>query len=49
MGRRDRSGDANAQRHSNYVTSVAFSPDDARIVSASLDGKIKMWETDLDS
>ena len=30
--------------HSDYVLSVAFSPDGATIVSASHDKKIKVWD-----
>ena len=30
--------------HSNYVTSVALSPDGTKIVAAGDDGKIKVWD-----
>jgi WD40 repeat protein len=30
--------------HSNYVMSVAFSPDGSTIVSSSLDKTIKVWD-----
>jgi WD40 repeat protein len=30
--------------HSNYVMSVAFSPDGSTIVSGSLDKTIKVWD-----
>ena len=30
--------------HSNWVRSVAFSPDGTKIVSASNDGTIKVWD-----
>ena len=30
--------------HSNYVTSVAISPDGTKVVSAGDDGKIKVWD-----
>ena len=35
--------------HQGLVMSVAFSPDDKRILSGSLDGEIRIWETELDS
>jgi WD40 repeat protein len=31
--------------HSNYITSVAFSPDGTKIVSGSLDKMIKVWDS----
>jgi WD40 repeat protein len=31
--------------HNGYVTSVAFSPDGTKIVSASNDGTIKVWDS----
>ena len=30
--------------HSNYITSVVFSPDGTKIVSASNDQTIKVWD-----
>jgi len=30
--------------HSNYMRSVAFSPDGTKIVSGSNDGTIKVWD-----
>ncbi len=33
--------------HKDWATSAAFSPDGARIVSASLDGTVRVWATDL--
>ena len=30
--------------HSNYITSVAFSPDGTKIVSGSCDKTIKVWD-----
>ena len=30
--------------HSDYVTSVAFSPDGTKIVSGSFDKTIKVWD-----
>ena len=32
--------------HSNYIASVAFSPDGTKIVSGSNDGTIKVWDAD---
>ena len=31
--------------HSNYITSVVFSPDGTKIVSGSLDKTIKVWDS----
>jgi WD40 repeat protein len=31
--------------HSDYVMSVAFSPDGTKIVSGSRDGTIKVWDS----
>ena len=31
--------------HSDYITSVAFSPDGAKIASGSYDRTIKVWES----
>ena len=31
--------------HSDAITSVAFSPDGTKIVSASNDGTIKVWDS----
>jgi len=31
--------------HSSHVMSVAFSPDGSKIVSGSVDGMIKLWES----
>ncbi len=31
--------------HSNYIRSVAFSPDGTKIVSGSVDKTIKVWDT----
>jgi WD40 repeat protein len=31
--------------HSNYIASVAFSPDGTKIVSGSADGTIKVWDS----
>ena len=33
--------------HSDWVTSVAFSPDGTKIVSGSNDGTIKIWDSGL--
>ena len=30
--------------HSNYITSVAFSPDGTKVVSGSFDKMIKVWD-----
>ena len=30
--------------HSNYITSVVFSPDGTKIVSGSYDRTIKVWD-----
>ena len=30
--------------HSDYINSVAFSPDGTKIVSGSADGTIKVWD-----
>ena len=35
--------------HSDYVTSVAFSPDGATIVSGSRDQTIKVWDAGVSS
>ena len=35
----------NTNAHSNYVMSVAFSPDGTKIVSGSLDKTIKVWDS----
>ena len=32
--------------HSNYVTSVSFSPDGKTVVSGSWDKKIKLWSVE---
>ena len=31
--------------HSNYITSVVFSPDGTKIVSGSFDQTIKVWDS----
>ena len=31
--------------HSNYVSSVAYSPDGKHIVSGSYDGTVKVWDS----
>ena len=31
--------------HSDYIRSVAFSPDGTKIVSGSRDGTIKVWDS----
>ena len=31
--------------HSNYITSVAFSPDGTKVVSGSFDKMIKVWDS----
>lgn len=33
------------QGHSNGITSIAFSPDNRHLASASIDGNIKVWDT----
>ncbi len=35
--------------HSNYITSVAFSPDGTKIVSGSDDKTIKVWDSGAQS
>ena len=35
---------AKTDAHSNFVMSVAFSPDGTKIVSGSLDQTIKVWD-----
>ena len=44
VGRRDRAGNPHPQGAYRRVTSVAFSPDGKRLVTASWDGTVKVWD-----
>ena len=46
LGPGDRPGSRQARGHTNYIYSLAFSPDGTRLVSGSGDGTVRIWDTE---